>query len=129
MRLTGMRHELSDESAYFKSVSYTYYANGWLHTIYESYPSTRPDPGDPPDETSFGSGSAAAGGGIWYGIEFEYDARGRLTRETREGNVGLGSIAFFYDLECEHDQAGNRIACIIVRAAAVASGSPIMPSV
>ena len=32
-----MRHELADGSDCFKDVSYTYYANGWLATIFEQF--------------------------------------------------------------------------------------------
>ncbi len=103
-RLTRMRHELSDGSEFFKDISYTYYENGWLWTIVEELPALGGGRGG----ESGGGAAPESGGGRWYGTTFTYDNRGRLIREVREGDVGLGTIAFFYDLEYRYDQVGNR---------------------
>ncbi len=103
-RLTRMRHELSDGSEFFKDISYTYYENGWLWTIVEQLPAL----GGARGGESGGGAAPESGGGRWYGTTFTYDNRGRLVREVREGDVGMGTIAFFYDLEYRYDRVGNR---------------------
>ncbi len=100
-RLTRMRHELADGSEFFKDISYTYYENGWLWTILEQL-------GALGGAAPGGEGMGPASGQRWYGTTFTYDNRWRLIREVREGDVGLGTIAFFYDLEYRYDQVGNR---------------------
>ena len=104
-RMTRMRHELADGSDYFKDVSYTYYANGWLATIFEQYGAARGGGRPDPEPEAI---EPLEAGGHWYGTKFIYDNRGRLIRETREGEVGMGSIIFLYDLEYSYDQVGNR---------------------
>ncbi len=109
-RLTRMRHELSDGSEFFKDISYTYYENGWLWTILErlgAFGGAAPGGGEGGESGGEGTGGAFAWQ-RWYGTTFTYDNRGRLIRELREGDVGLGTILFVYDLEYRYDQVGNR---------------------
>ncbi len=93
-RLTHMRHELADASAYFKDIQYTYRNNDWLQQIYEETP-----------PAGFGFGPTTED---WYLTDFTYDARGRLINETRTGDVGLGGSLWVYDIDYTYDQGGNR---------------------
>jgi RHS repeat-associated protein len=100
-RLTLIRHEDAGGNAMLE-LAYTYSADGLVTRIIET------------DEVTEAQGIVPPGQAIppiVSQVDFEYDARNRLTRETRTetGSIAIDTGPVEYDLSYTYDAGGNRL--------------------
>src|SRR5690606_30824949 len=89
-RVTKISH-LDDSGAVMLSLEYSYTPDGLVESITETDSATAP------------------GHTITATVEYEYDNRNRLTRETRDNSGATGISPIEFDIEYTYDQGGNRL--------------------